>query len=108
MAEQKVDRSRAARQSFVANVLVTEVETEKQVPGVIRNLSLFGCYVETAAPFSCGVKVQVSITHHSQKFTALGKVAHAIANNGMGIAFTSVESSDQTILEEWMEQLRRP
>lgn len=107
MAEEKIDRSRAARQAFAANVIVIEVETEKQIQGLVRNLSLYGCYVETAVPFGSGVKAQLTITHSGQKFTALGKVAHATANKGMGIVFTSVQSNDQEVLEEWLERLRR-
>jgi hypothetical protein len=105
---EKVDRNRAVRQVFIANVIVTEVETEKQIQGVVRNLSLFGCYVETTSPLNQGVKAQLSITHSGQKFTAIGKVAHAVANKGMGISFTSLQPNDQMILEKWMEQLRRP
>jgi hypothetical protein len=43
MAEQKLDGARAARQIFVAKTIVSEVETEKEVHGVVSNLSLFGC-----------------------------------------------------------------
>jgi hypothetical protein len=108
VAGEKVDRSRATRQAFVANVIVTEVVTERQITGVIRNLSLFGCYVETAVPFMRGVKAQLTVIHDSQKFTVLGKVVRAEANKGMGITFTSIQPDDQTTLEKWMEKLRRP
>lgn len=93
MTEQEVDRARARRQIFVAKAIVTELETEKEVQGVISNLSLFGCYVETPAPFSRGVRVELSITHSGQKFMVLGKVAHAEAK-GMGIAFASMQPHD--------------
>jgi hypothetical protein len=71
------DHGRAARQVFVAKAIVTEVETEKQIQGVISNLSLFGCYVETPTPFSRGINVELTITHSGQKFMVLGKIAHA-------------------------------
>ena len=108
MAKEKIERSRAVRQPFIANVIVTEVGTEKQIPGVVRNLTLFGCYVETVAPFTPGAKVRLTITHKGQKFTVLGKVAHAVASKGMGISFTSTQPNDDAILEKWVEQLRRP
>jgi hypothetical protein len=95
-----------ARQRFLANVIVTEVETGNHIPGLIRNLSPFGCYVETTAPFSPGVTVRLIISHSGEKVRALGKVAHATANKGMGIALTSILPDDQTILEAWMGRRR--
>lgn len=103
---ENLDRGRAARQLFVAKVIVIEVETEKEVHGVISNLSLFGCYVETPTPFSRGINIELTITHSGQKFMVLGKVAHA-ESKGMGISFTSMQPNDQVILEQWMEQLRK-
>ena len=104
---EKLDRGRAARQVLIAKAFVIEVDTEKEIHGVISNLSLFGCYVEAGTPFSRGVNVQLTITHNAQKFTVLGKVAHGEAK-GMGISFTSIQPNDQMILEKWMEQLRKP
>lgn len=108
MLEQKTDRARATRRIFVARAVVTDVETEKEVHGVISNLSLFGCYVESQAPFNRGVTVQVTITHNGQKFMVVGKVAHALASKGMGISFKSMQAADQATLEKWMERLRKP
>lgn len=107
MPQEKIERNRAVRQPFVASAIVTEIGTEKQIRGVVRNLNLFGCYVETSAPFTPGAKVRLTITHNGRMFTSPGKVAHAVANKGMGVAFTSVRSDDQAILEKWMEQLRK-
>jgi hypothetical protein len=107
MSDIKRDRTRAARHIFVAKAVVTEVESEKEIHGVLRNLSLYGCYVETPAPFCRGVMVELAITHSSQKFMVLGKVAHA-QPKGMGIVFMSTQPNDQVILEKWMEQLRKP
>jgi hypothetical protein len=105
VAEERLNLNRAARQ-FLANVIVTDVETEKQIPGLICELSLSCCYVETASPFSTGVNVRLVITHHGEKVRVFGKVTHATENKGMGIAFTSTLPDDQTILEKWIENLR--
>jgi hypothetical protein len=106
VAEEKLNLNRAARRPFLANVIVTDVETGKQIPGLIRNLSLSGCYVETATPFSSGINVRLIIAHNGEKLRAFGNVARATENKGMGIAFTSILPDDQTILEKWMEKLR--
>jgi hypothetical protein len=108
MPKGKSYNNRAKREPFLANVIMAEVETEKQSPGLIRNLSLLGCYVETATPFSSGVNLRLIIFHNGEKVRALGKVAHAAANKVMGIAFTSVLPGDEAVLEEWMDKLGRP
>jgi hypothetical protein len=104
--ERKFNPTRAKRQPFLANVIVTEVETGNQMPGLIRNLSLSGCYVETAAAFSPGVNVRLIISHNDEKFRAFGKIIHAAASKGMGIVFISTLPDDEVILQGWMARLR--
>lgn len=48
---ERVKGHRAIRQSFVATLIAIELESEKQIAGRTRDLSLFGCYVETPTPF---------------------------------------------------------
>jgi len=38
-------------------------------------------------------------------FTARGKVVFLFPNMGMGVMFTSVPASQQTVLEKWLEEL---
>jgi hypothetical protein len=75
VAEEKVNLNRKARQLFLANVIVTDVEAQKQITGLIRNLSLSGCYVETATPLSPGINVRLIIAHNGEKLRAFGNVA---------------------------------
>jgi PilZ domain len=81
---------------------VTDLESEKQVATLARNLSLFGCFVATATPFVAGTKVRLRITHRGATFAAVGRVAYASAAEGMGIAFGEVEARDRAILDTWL------
>jgi hypothetical protein len=81
--------------------------TEKQLAAHIEDLSVFGCFVETTAPFPAGTKVRMRISHGGVNFTAQGKVAYARNNGGMGIAFTSIEPSGLSILDAWLADLRK-
>lgn len=105
MAE-RVERRRATRQPLVAAVISIELESDKQIAGRTRDMSLFGCYVETPTPFVRGARGRFVLAYGDQTFTALGKVAHVVANEGMGVVFTSVEARDQKTLEECMNRLR--
>lgn len=104
MAEKNLRNS--VREPFVANAIVNGVDVEKQILGLIRDLSLTGCYMETTTPFNPGTNIRLIIAHNGEKLRAFGRVAHAEENKGIGIAFTSVLPDDQTILEKWMEELR--
>lgn len=103
---ERAERPRATRQPFVATLIAIELESEKQIAGRTRDLSLFGCYVETPMPFVRGAKGRFVVAYGDQTFTAFGKVAHVVANEGMGVVFTSVEERDQETLEGWMDRLR--
>ena len=98
---------RAQRFPFVAGIQVTDIATEKQLAAHTEDLSVFGCFVETAAPFPAGTKVRLRISHAGVNFMAQGKVAYARKDGGMGIAFTSIEPSSLPILDAWLAELRK-
>ena len=97
-----IEHRRAPRHLLGGAVEVTDLESEKEIATVARNLSLFGCFVVTAAPFVTGTKVRVRITHRGATFAAFGRVAYASASEGMGIAFGEVEAGDRAILDTWL------
>lgn len=80
---------------------VIDLESEKEIVTVARNLSLFGCFVATASPFVTGTKVRLRITHRGETFAAFGWVASS-ASEGMGIAFRGIEARDRGILDTWL------
>lgn len=81
--------------------------TEKQLAAHTEDLSVFGCFVETAAPFSAGTRVRLRISHAGVNLVAQGTVAYSRKDSGMGIAFTSIEPSSLSILDAWLANLRR-
>jgi hypothetical protein len=93
---------RALRHLLGGAVEVTDLESEKQIVTVVRNVSLFGCFVATATPFVMGTKVSLRITHRGATFAAFGWVADASAAEGMGIAFGRIETKDRAILDTWL------
>ena len=80
--------------------------TEQQLAAHTEDLSLFGCFVETLAPFPAGTKVRLRISHSGANLIAQGTVAYSRNNDGMGIAFTSIEPSCVSILDAWLTGLR--
>jgi len=83
------------------------VQSEKRLDGRTKDLTLFGCFVETGSPFPQGTKIRVRISRAGAHVAALGKVVHSQPNAGMGIAFTSVEPSSLPVLDAWLAELRK-
>jgi len=101
----RVEQHRAMRRAFAAKAEVVDVESEKQVFCVTGDLSVFGCFVETPAPFARGTKVRIRINHRGANFVALGYVSN-VRSTGMGIRFSTIEQAHQQTLENWLGQLR--
>jgi PilZ domain len=102
----QLERHRASRYPFQANVELTDVQSETQITGRTTDLSLFGCHVNTLEPLAPGAKVRLKIVHRGCNFQALGKVVYARLDAGMGIVFTGIESNDQLVLDNWIAELR--
>ncbi len=100
------ERPRARRYLFVANIELTDTQSEAKIQERTSDLSLYGCRVEAHKPFPTGAKVRIRIAHRSANFVALGRVSYTTSEGGMGIAFTQIEPNDQLILEKWVEELR--
>ena len=101
-----LERHRARRYSFHANIELTDLQSENQTKEQTSDLSLFGCHVATLKPLLAGTKVRIKISYRSENFAALGKVVYALPNAGMGILFTKIEPNDQLVLDKWIAERR--
>lgn len=91
----------------MAGIQVTDIATGKLVAAHTEDLSMFGCFVETTAPFPAGTKVRLRISHAGANFAGQGTVIYLRPSIGMGIAFTSIEPSSLPVLDIWLENLRK-
>ena len=82
------------------------MQSEQQIAARTKDITLFGCFVETESSFPQGTKVRVRITRAGAQVAALGKVAHSRPNAGMGISFITVKPNSLRILDAWLEELR--
>lgn len=102
----RAERPRAARYPFAANATLTDLESGLKTTERTHDLSLFGCRLVPGNSPSTGTKVRVQIAHKGEVFEALGRVANAGPNNGLGIMFIRVEEPHQVRLEKWIAELR--
>ena len=100
----QVERRRSTHHLFGGTADVINVESQKQLISLTRNLSLYGCFITAKAPFAKGARVSLKIANSKGTFSAVGNVIHNLSDEGMGIAFVQVEVNDQAVLEEWLAE----
>ena len=99
------ERRRAPRYPIIANAEVTEIASEAKLSAKTSDLSAGGCFLDMMNPSPEGTEIVVRISREDSTFTARGKVVFLFPNMGMGVMFTSVPASQQTVLEKWLEEL---
>jgi hypothetical protein len=92
---------RTPRYPFVAPAAVLP-ETGTPVGGNIKELSLYGCYLDTASPLPPRSRVVVKIFVPGEYFEANATVAYATPALGMGLVFRDVKSHFRTVLRKWL------
>jgi hypothetical protein len=70
----------------------------------VTSLSLYGCYLESAAPLPPGTVATVKIFCGDQSFEATATVLYVLENRGMGLRFSEVKLTFLQILGEWLGQ----
>lgn len=100
------ERRRAPRYQFIADAEVVEVESGAKLKAKTGDLSIGGCFLDTLNPSPIGTEIRVTILRENTKFTGLGRVVFVFPNLGMGVVFTSSETSQVAILEAWLAELK--
>jgi hypothetical protein len=71
-----------------------------------RELSRFGCFVQTAKPYPKGTRVHLELADGGDVFTASAVVAY-VTGDGMGVVFSMVEPENYEILAKWLSRIPR-
>ena len=91
----------------MARIELSDIQSEKQISGHTKDLSLFGCFEETVTPFPEGTKVRLKMSRGETQLVAQGRVTYSRPNSGMGIAFVTIEQSSLPVLHAWLAGLRK-
>ncbi len=70
----------------------------------VKELSLYGCYLETSAPLPRSTQVLVKIYSDGDFFEANATVVYTDADLGMGVAFRNVRREYLPVLQKWLQQ----
>jgi hypothetical protein len=101
------DRRYAIRYPFAADAEVLDLESGVRSEGITSDLSLGGCFVCTSKPLAVKSRARVTLTRKGESVQALAMVRIVKPRIGMGLEFLDIESSSNSILNRWLDQLRR-
>jgi hypothetical protein len=81
-----------------------EVAPERGAPFqvTLKELSLYGCYLDTETPLATKSRVLVKIFGNGEVFEAKASVIYANPRLGMGLVFRDVKSHCLCILRKWL------
>jgi len=94
-------KRRTPRYPFAAPAAVLP-ETGGPVGGNIKELSLYGCYLDTASTLAPRTRVLVKIFVPGDYFEANATVAYATPALGMGLVFRDVKPHFRSVLRKWL------
>lgn len=101
------DRRYAIRFPFAADVSLIDLESGARTDGVTSDISFGGCFVCTSKSLGIKSRVRVTLVRKDQKVEALGVVRVVKPRVGMGLEFLDVEQSSYSVLERWIDQVKR-
>jgi hypothetical protein len=82
--------------------IAPETSPAVSVSANVAELSLYGCYIATPAPFEAQTLLRVKIFNAEEYFEAKATVVYAQPAKGMGLAFRELKPAFLVILKKWI------
>jgi PilZ domain-containing protein len=70
--------------------------------GSVRDISLYGCYLEFNSPYPAGTQLLLRIFSQDGIFESSAIVIYARPKLGMGLGFKDIKPQSVHVLEEWL------
>ena len=96
------ERRRTVRYPFDASAEVSDEQAHGTLAVRVSEISLNGCYLQTASPFPAGTSLFLKVFAEDSFFEARATVAYAHAGTGMGVAFRDLKPYFVNVLKKWL------
>jgi hypothetical protein len=93
---------RTPRYPFVAPAEVIPQPAGAKMQAEVKELSLYGCYLDTPSPLPLRTRVTLKIFGRHEFFEATATVIYANTTLGMGLGFRDVRPTYLEILRQWL------
>jgi PilZ domain len=105
VAGERFPKSRALpRYSITALAEVIEPVSKHRISGWTSVINDNGCHVRASDSLAAGTIVQLRIEQDGRTFETWARVANAVPQEGMGLAFFDTAESQRSLLKTWMEK----
>jgi len=101
----EAERRGTDRHPITASAEVVELGSGAKFSTRTTDLGPGGCFVDTMVPFPVGANVRVKVHKGKTQFETGGVVVYSQTGLGMGIAFSDMENSQRSALDEWLAEL---
>ncbi|HWF39832.1 MAG TPA: PilZ domain-containing protein [Candidatus Acidoferrales bacterium] len=95
-----IERRRAPRYRLVAAAEIVELRSNAILSAKTSDVSLVGCFMNTARAFPEGTRIRLKLTIDDSSFTSLGVVAR-LQPMGMGVSFSEMKEDQSNVLRAW-------
>ncbi len=102
------ERRRSPRYRCQGSAHLNNLENGISTWATFTDISLHGCYVETASTYRIGTAIVLKIDVNGFRVETRGDVRVAYPNLGMGIFFTTMSEEDRERLRELLKSLSQP
>jgi hypothetical protein len=93
------------RYPFAVDIEVIDLESRDQIKARTKNVSLFGCGIDTLKIFPKGTNVGIKLSYGNEHILAKARVVYSSQELGMGVAFLGIGPEYERILDGWILQL---
>jgi hypothetical protein len=104
-AAKEAERRSGDRHIFTASAEVVELSSGARFSTRTTDLGPGGCFVDTLVPLPVGAQVHVGVRKGKTQLNTNGVVVYSQPGLGMGIAFDSLDRSQQEALEKWLAEI---
>lgn len=96
------ERRRTPRYPFIATAEVMDASSQVSITAQVRELSLYGCYVNMPNPLPKDAQIKIKIYSEGKFFESSGVIVYSQPNIGVGITFREVRPQLLIVLKQWL------
>lgn len=101
------ERRRSERLNISVGARIRSASDAATMNTYTSDLSIGGCYIETARPFKTGTCLEIDLAIRSERFSAKGIVRASYPGVGMGIQFLDLPWQEMRILHDLLDTHRQ-
>ncbi len=107
-ASTSAERRRSPRYKCAGTARLQETGNSASAWATFADISLHGCYIETAVPLCLGTALVLKLEANGFRVDATGEVKVVYPGLGMGISFTKVSDEDRARLQQLVRSIAPP